>query len=67
MQLLPLQIPKSQKNSQVKQLYYAFGPALVKVGRKHVDEIDPRSQVIEGVNPIWVVVETRGAIKVAKI
>ena len=40
-QLLRAHIPKSQKDSQIKQLFELFGPACVKTERKHVDEIDP--------------------------
>ena len=40
-QLLCLQIPKAQKDSQLKQLFALLGSARVKAARKHVDEIDP--------------------------
>ena len=39
--LLHTQIPKAQKDSQIKQLFELLGPACVKAARKHVDEIDP--------------------------
>ena len=35
---------KGQKDSQVKQLFALLGSACVKDVRKHVDEIDARSQ-----------------------
>ena len=41
-QLLGAQIPKLQKDSQIKQLFVLSGPACVKADQKHVDEIDPR-------------------------
>ena len=40
-QLLRAQIPKAQKDSQVKQLLALLGSAGVKAARKLVDEIDP--------------------------
>ena len=40
-QLLRTQIPKAQKDSQLKQLFALSGSAGVKAARKHVDEIDP--------------------------
>jgi len=45
-QLLRKQIPKAQKDSQVKQLFALSGSAGVKAARKHVDEIDPWLQVL---------------------
>ena len=41
-QLLPTQIPKPQKDSQLKQLIALLGSAGVKTARKNVDEIDLR-------------------------
>ena len=43
-QFLRSQIPKAQKDSQLKQLFVLLGSASVKAASKHVDEIDPRSQ-----------------------
>ena len=40
-QLLRMQIPKAQKDSQVKQLFKLFASAGVKAAHKHIDEIDP--------------------------
>ena len=40
-QLLCVQISKAQKDIQVNQLFALLGPACVKAGRKHLDEIDP--------------------------
>ena len=42
-QLLCVQIPKAQKDSQVKQLFALLGPAWVKAAHKQVeqDEINP--------------------------
>ena len=40
-QLLHLQIPKVQKDNQLKQLFALSGSACVKAVHKHVDEIDP--------------------------
>ena len=40
-QLLPAQIPKVQKVSQVKHLFGLLGSAHLKAVRKHIDEIDP--------------------------
>ena len=39
-QLLPTQIPKAQKDSQVKQLFAVSGSAGVKAASKHIDKID---------------------------
>ena len=39
--LLRSQIPKVQKDSQVKQLFALLGSVSVKAAGKHVDEIDP--------------------------
>ena len=41
-QLLNMQIPKAQKESQVKQLFALLRFAGMKAARKHIDEIDPR-------------------------
>ena len=41
-QLFCAQIPKAQKDSQIKQLFALLGPAYVKAGCKHDDKIDPR-------------------------
>ena len=41
-QLLHAQIPKAQKDSQVKQLFALSGSLRIKAVPKHVDEIDPR-------------------------
>ena len=41
-QLLHPQIPKAQKDSQVKQLFAFLGSESVKAAPKHVDEIDPK-------------------------
>ena len=38
-----MQIPKAQKDSQLKQLFALLGSMSVKAARKHVDEIDPMS------------------------
>ena len=43
MQLLHMQIPKAQKDSQVKQRFSLLGAELVKAAGKHIDEIDPLS------------------------
>ena len=40
-QLLRPEIPKAQKDSQLKQLFALLGPMGVKAARKHIDEIDP--------------------------
>ena len=40
-QLLRSQIPKAQKDCQVKQLFVLSGSARVKAERKNNDEIDP--------------------------
>ena len=42
-QLLRAQIPKAQKDSQVKQLFALLGSARVKAVPKNIDEIDPCS------------------------
>ena len=34
-------LKQETEESQVKQLFALFGPALVKAARKHIDEIDP--------------------------
>ena len=39
---LPAQIPKVQKDSQVKQLFALSGSALIKVACTRIDEIEPR-------------------------
>ena len=44
-QLLQVQIPKAQKNSQVKQLFALTGSAGVKAAHRHVGEIEPLSKV----------------------
>ena len=41
-QLLCVQIPKAQKDNQLKQLFALLGYALENAGRNHIDEIDPR-------------------------
>ena len=38
--LLRMQIPKAQKDIQVKQLFVLLGSAGMKAACKHVDEID---------------------------
>ena len=41
--------PRSQehkKDSQVKQFFALLGPAAIKAVCKHVDEIDPRKQIL---------------------
>ena len=40
-QLLRTQVPKAQKDSQLKQLFALSGSACVKAARKHVNKIDP--------------------------
>ena len=40
-QLLRPQIPKEQKDSQIKQFFGLLGPESLKAVCKHVDEIDP--------------------------
>ena len=45
-QLLCMQIPKVQRDRQVKQLFALSGSAHVKAVRKHIDEIDPRSPLL---------------------
>ena len=42
-QLLRMQIPKVQKDSQVKLLFALSGSAGIKAARKNIDEIDPRT------------------------
>ena len=44
-QLLCTQIPKAQKDSQVKQLFALLGSPCVKAARKQVDEFDPTCQI----------------------
>ena len=39
--ILRNQIPKAQKDSQLKQLFSLLGSARVKAACEHVDEIDP--------------------------
>ena len=43
MPFLLTQIPKAQKDSQLKPLFALSGSAGVKAAHEHVDEIDPRS------------------------
>ena len=43
-QLLRAQIPKAQKDTQLKQLFVLSGSAPVKAECKHIDEIDPSTQ-----------------------
>ena len=45
LQLLHTQIPKAQKDSQLKYHFPLLGSAGVKAACKHVDEIDPRAAV----------------------
>ena len=40
-QLLRAQIPKAQKDSQVKQLFVLSGSSCINAAGKHVDEFDP--------------------------
>ena len=37
-----MQIPKAQKDNQLKQLFALSGSAGIKALRKHIDEIDPK-------------------------
>ena len=41
-QLLCVQIPKAQKDSQLKQLFALLGSAGIKAAHKHVDDINTR-------------------------
>ena len=41
-QLLCMQIPKAQKDNQLKQLFALSGSAGIKALHKHIDEIDPK-------------------------
>ena len=48
-----MQIPKVQKDSQVKQLFALLGPSHIKAACKNVDEIDPlekKKTLQKGVN-----------------
>ena len=59
-QFLRSQIPKAQKDSQVKQPIVLSGPACVKAVHKHVDEIDP---LVVVVRHLWLKKNTRDIMR----
>ena len=48
-----MQIPKAQKDSQVKQLFVLLGYVRVKAAHKYVDEIDPAVGFICQLAMMW--------------